>query len=84
MVKVTQQGPGGLSVVSAPAPVAQRPDMSSAESNGNRNSNAIPQPSALENISGLRPTRSQRIRGAQNNLRMKELELRGNHAVVFS
>ena len=36
------------------------------------------------NASSLRSTKSQRIRGASNNLRLRQLELRENHATVLS
>ena len=89
VIKVTPpHNSNNLSVVSGPAPVVQRPDVSSA---------GLPQPiltshptsaqatqSNLDNISGLRSTKSQRIRGASNNLRMKQIEMRENHAVVYS
>ncbi|KAK3593774.1 hypothetical protein CHS0354_014313 [Potamilus streckersoni] len=82
----------GLSVVSAPAPVMQRPELGRNDvpspSTGNLSrvsSNQTLQPST-DNQSGssLRSTKSQRIRGASNNLRLRQLEMRENHAVVFS
>ena len=89
VVKVTpQHAAHGLSVVSAPAPVVHRPELSSSASTSGRErverAPTIPQQHTLEGISGLRSTKSQRIRGASNNMRMKQLEMRENHAVVFS
>ncbi len=81
-----QHAAQGLSVVSAPVPVAHRPELSSAGSRERERERApalAPQ-HTLEGISGLRSTKSQRIRGASNNIRMKQLEMRENHAVVFS
>ncbi len=89
VVKVApQQQSHNLSVVSAPAPVIHRPELSSAGGGqpiliSGPPSGLTPQPT-LENISGLRSTKSQRIRGATNNIRMKQLEMRENHAVVYS
>lgn len=90
----SQQGPG-LSVVSGPAPVIQRPDLShpdsilppsttgtiSRVSSHHSTSNLS---DASSNVSGLRSTRSQRIRGASNNIRLRQMEMRENHAAVFS
>ena len=82
------QNTNNLSVVSGPAPVVQRPEVSSAGLphpilTSHPTSAHMPQPN-LENISGLRSTKSQRIRGASNNIRMKQMEMRENHAVVYS
>ncbi|KAL3867098.1 hypothetical protein ACJMK2_044329 [Sinanodonta woodiana] len=82
----------GLSVVSAPAPVMQRPELGRNDvpspSTGNLSrvsSNQTLQPSAdSQSATSLRSTKSQRIRGASNNLRLRQLEMRENHAVVFS
>ena len=72
-----------LSVVSAPAPVVQRPELSSAGSNSRLGAGGLTNQPSLDNISGLRSTKSQRVRGASNNMRLKQLELREN-AVVLS
>lgn len=96
----SQQGPG-LSVVSGPAPVIQRPDLGIPDSitpssgslsrvssyHSQINSNlSPPQKSAgsYRTTTSLRSTKTQRIRGASNNLRLKQLELRENHATVLS
>ncbi|XP_060583324.1 tubulin polyglutamylase ttll6-like isoform X10 [Ruditapes philippinarum] len=90
----SQHGPG-LSVVSGPAPVIQRPDLCHPSTNNPPSSNSsISRVSshhsssnlseAASNVSGLRSTRSQRIRGASNNIRLRQMEMRENHAVVFS
>ncbi|XP_789184.2 tubulin polyglutamylase TTLL13 isoform X4 [Strongylocentrotus purpuratus] len=73
-----------LSVVSGPAPVVQRPDLGSAGSirGGGISRDTIS--SAPDPHSHLRSTKSQRIRGASNTLRLKQLELRETHAVVLS
>ncbi|XP_070542446.1 tubulin polyglutamylase ttll6-like isoform X16 [Ptychodera flava] len=70
-----------LSVVSGPAPVVQRPELVSPNMNVRQGSGKDGTSSAVES---LRSTKSQRIRGASNNLRLKQLELRENHAVVLS
>ncbi|XP_053405843.1 tubulin polyglutamylase ttll6-like isoform X25 [Mercenaria mercenaria] len=90
----SQQGPG-LSVVSGPAPVIQRPDLghppstNPLSSNGNISRVSSHHSSSnlsetASNVSGLRSTKSQRIRGASNNIRLRQMEMRENHAVVFS
>ncbi|XP_052279826.1 tubulin polyglutamylase ttll6-like isoform X7 [Dreissena polymorpha] len=79
------QGPG-LSVVSGPAPVIQRPDLGqpdSALSVGNI-SRVNSHHSIASEPTGLRSTKSQRIRGASNNIRLRQMEMRENHAIVFS
>ena len=83
------QPPNGLSVISAPAPVVQRPELFSTNSAGS--SRTVTQQHQqqqlappIENISGLRSTKSQRIRGASNNMRIKQIEMREQNAVVFS
>ncbi|KAL4227528.1 Tubulin polyglutamylase ttll6 [Mactra antiquata] len=94
----SQHGPG-LSVVSGPAPVIQRPEHN-ADSSGTTcinpsfssgNISRISSHHSSSNISdvapsvsGLRSTKSQRIRGASNNIRLRQMEMRENHAVVFS
>jgi hypothetical protein len=71
-----------LSIVSAPAPVVQRPELSSA---GTLSQHSGAQPEIQQPMEpGLRSTKSQRIRGASNNMRLKQLELRENNAVVLS
>ena len=83
-IKVTPQHMAhGLSVVSAPAPVVQRPELVSAASQPHRQM-IQPPPQMNDGVSGLRSTKSQRIRGATNNIRMKQLEMRESHAVVYS
>ncbi|XP_021349622.1 tubulin polyglutamylase ttll6-like isoform X5 [Mizuhopecten yessoensis] len=84
-------GPQGLSVVSAPAPVVQRPELASRselESPGAMSITRVGSNQSMPESQGssahLRSTKSQRIRGATNNLRLRQLELRENHAVVFS
>ncbi|XP_033750299.1 tubulin polyglutamylase ttll6-like isoform X5 [Pecten maximus] len=84
-------GPQGLSVVSAPAPVVQRPELASRselESPGALSITRVGSNQSMPESQGssahLRSTKSQRIRGATNNLRLRQLELRENHAVVFS
>ena len=96
----SQQGPG-LSVVSGPAPVIQRPDLGMPESitpstgslsrvsshHSHANSSVtLQQRSAgsYRTSTSLRSTKTQRIRGASNNLRLRQLELRENHATVLS
>ncbi|XP_071166361.1 tubulin polyglutamylase ttll6-like isoform X24 [Mytilus edulis] len=81
-------GPPGLSVVSAPAPVVQRPDLGhpGSATPGSNISRIGSQQSISEgqNSASLRSTKSQRIRGASNNLRIRQIELRENHATVLS
>ncbi|XP_071953341.1 tubulin polyglutamylase ttll6-like isoform X4 [Antedon mediterranea] len=82
VVRVSQsplQGGGALclSLVSGPAPVVQRPDLRcSTHSAGSSQGVAIE--------TNARSTKSQRIRGASNSLRLKQLELREHQAVVLS
>ncbi|XP_013405921.1 tubulin polyglutamylase TTLL13P-like [Lingula anatina] len=71
-------GPQGLSVVSAPAPVVQRPELT-----GNRAQKTLTAQQNVDSVPG-RSTRSQRIRGASNNMRLKQMEMRENHAIVYS
>ncbi|XP_071844450.1 tubulin polyglutamylase ttll6-like isoform X5 [Apostichopus japonicus] len=66
-----------LSVVSGPAPVVHRPDMNSASGR-----TTISRERA--DNSPLRSTKSQRIRGVTNSVRLKQLELRESHGVVLS
>ncbi|XP_070542432.1 tubulin polyglutamylase ttll6-like isoform X4 [Ptychodera flava] len=61
-----------LSVVSGPAPVVQRPELVSPNMNVRQGSGKDGTSSAVES---LRSTKSQRIRGASNNLRLKILKL---------
>ncbi|KAJ8030028.1 Tubulin polyglutamylase TTLL13 [Holothuria leucospilota] len=71
-----------LSVVSGPAPVVHRPDLNSAPG---RTSVSRESGSNLRvDNTALRSTKSQRIRGVSNTLRLKQLELKENHAVVLS
>ncbi|KAL5005179.1 hypothetical protein ScPMuIL_018635, partial [Solemya velum] len=84
----SNQGTQGLSVVSAPAPVIQRPDLvkpkllsPNASSFRHVSQN---RGSAESYLRGQRSTRTQRIRGASNNVRLRQLEMRENHAVVYS
>ncbi|KAI8496070.1 Tubulin polyglutamylase ttll6 [Branchiostoma belcheri] len=85
LMKVSpSQASVNLSVVSGPAPVAHRPELVPAVGGREKDS-----PGGTPNRQGgevgfLRSTRSQRIRGATNNLRIKQLEMRENHAVVLS
>lgn len=82
----------GLSVVSAPAPVIQRPELVNRSDLESPGSLSITRVGSNQSVSegqgsahrGDRSTKSQRIRGATNNLRLRQLELRENHAVVFS
>lgn len=80
-------GPPGLSVVSAPAPVVQRPDLGhpgSATPGSNISRMGSQQSVPISEPASLRSTKSQRIRGASNNLRLRQIELRENHAAVLS
>ena len=73
-----------LSVVSAPAPVMHRPELAVPPGvSGRQPLPAAPQQTA---VPGLRSTKSQRIRGASNNLRMKQLSVRdsGHAGIVFT
>ncbi|XP_076464953.1 tubulin polyglutamylase ttll6-like isoform X4 [Babylonia areolata] len=86
---ISQHPSHGLSVVSAPAPVVQRPDVVSPQ---NPAGGRTAQPPVHVTGSGLevvpnpssRSTKSQRIRGASNNMRLRQMEMRENHAFVFS
>ncbi|KAK2144628.1 hypothetical protein LSH36_742g01050 [Paralvinella palmiformis] len=69
--------PGGLSVVSAPAPMASRPEITSAGSGSTRGA----QPT-LDTIKQGKLTTGTRVRGVPPKL--KDIEVRTNHAVVFS
>lgn len=84
----SNNGPPGLSVVSAPAPVVQRPDLAHPGSvtPGSNISRIGSQQSVPEGHGSAshRSTRSQRIRGASNNLRLRQIEMRENHATVLS
>ncbi|XP_064608776.1 tubulin polyglutamylase ttll6-like isoform X2 [Liolophura sinensis] len=77
-----EPGMPGLSVVSGPAPVVQRPELSSPNSGSNQLSSRVN--NYENNNNQQRSTKSQRIRGASNNIRLKQLELRENHALVLS
>lgn len=84
---IAQHPSHGLSVVSAPAPVVQRPDVMSPNSAHLRQTppiNANIHPSTNQADNAQRSTKSQRIRGASNSIRLRQLELRENHAFVFS
>ncbi|XP_046559027.1 LOW QUALITY PROTEIN: tubulin polyglutamylase ttll6-like [Haliotis rubra] len=80
----------GLSVVSAPAPVVQRPELVrpemvvSASSPGSGLSRISSNHSVTENPASHRSTKSQRIRRASNTMRLRQLEMRENHAFVYS
>ncbi|XP_072038588.1 tubulin polyglutamylase TTLL13-like isoform X1 [Amphiura filiformis] len=79
-----QSGPAAplnLSLMSGPAPLAHRPDLNN--NNSIRVGSREGLGSAPDSIS-LRSTRSQRIRGASNVIRLKQLEMREHHAVVLS
>lgn len=84
----SNNGPTGLSVVSAPAPVVQRPDLAhpGSATPGSNISRIGSQQSVTEGVASAshRSTRSQRIRGASNNLRLRQIEMRENHATVLS
>ncbi|XP_055956580.1 tubulin polyglutamylase ttll6 isoform X1 [Patella vulgata] len=75
----------GLSVVSAPAPVVQRPDLAVRQDLSSPHS-ALSRISSQHSVneSPTRSTKSQRIRGASNNLRLRQMEMRENHAFVYS
>ncbi|KAK6188733.1 hypothetical protein SNE40_004850 [Patella caerulea] len=75
----------GLSVVSAPAPVVQRPDLALRQDLSSPHS-ALSRISSQHSVSEspTRSTKSQRIRGASNNLRLRQMEMRENHAFVHS
>ncbi|GFO20153.1 tubulin polyglutamylase ttll13, partial [Plakobranchus ocellatus] len=79
---VPQQVGQGLSVVSAPAPVALRPDVISPSITG---FNKLPPPQQIATSDNShKSTKSQRVRGASNSLRLRQLEMRENHAFVYS
>lgn len=85
MLKVNQPSGvvgGGLSVVSAPAPIAQRPEIASQL---NSKTAILGQTHSYDKLGFQQKTsgKPQSIRGA-NNIRMKQMEITGNHAVVFS
>ncbi|CAH1254500.1 TTLL7 [Branchiostoma lanceolatum] len=86
LMKVSpNQASVNLSVVSGPAPVAHRPELVPAVGGRDKESPGGGTPNRQGGEVGfLRSTRSQRIRGATNNLRIKQLEMRENHAVVLS
>ncbi|XP_078605031.1 uncharacterized protein LOC144878025 isoform X7 [Branchiostoma floridae x Branchiostoma japonicum] len=86
LMKVSpSQASVNLSVVSGPAPVAHRPELVPAVGGRDKDSPGGGTPNRQGGEVGfLRSTRSQRIRGATNNLRIKQLEMRENHAVVLS
>ena len=76
---------GGLSVVSAPAPMAQRRDVGSA---GLAHQRAIIQQNVTYEKLGLK-TGKVPVRGAgggvaANGVRIKQMELNNSHAIVFS
>lgn len=75
--------PPGLSVVSAPAPVFQRPDIGSPHT-GWPNHHPFRVSSPTNAIPSHRSTRSQRVRGVTNSVRLRELEMRENQAYVLS
>ncbi|KAK3096766.1 hypothetical protein FSP39_003043 [Pinctada imbricata] len=86
----SNHGPQGLSVVSAPAPVMQRPDLgrpdikSPASSSHSRIGSQHSEFTETIGSANTRSTKSQRIRGASNSLRLKQLEMRENQTIVFS
>ncbi|WAR01060.1 TTLL6-like protein [Mya arenaria] len=73
-----------------PAPVIQRPDLGHSESGSVMSAGGLSRVSSHHsslsdsNIPSLRSTRSQRIRGASNNIRLRQMEMRENHAIAFS
>ncbi|KAK7469869.1 hypothetical protein BaRGS_00036089 [Batillaria attramentaria] len=84
---IAQHPSHGLSVVSAPAPVVQRPDVVSPNTGQPRQTQPVsigPSTNALDTLNSQRSTKSQRIRGATNSMRLRQLEMRENHAFVFS
>ncbi|XP_038077491.1 uncharacterized protein LOC119745300 isoform X1 [Patiria miniata] len=89
LIRVTQSPTSGgpatlnLSVVSGPAPVLHRPEVGSA---GSKHSVGRVERLGSANVNDgyLRSTKSQRLRGTSNTLRLKQLEMRENHAVVLS
>ena len=85
---IAQHPSHGLSVVSAPAPVMQRPDVTSP---GGTNPILMRQHppvqvtgNGLEIVSTSRSTKSQRVRGASNSMRLRQMEMRENQAYVYS
>nr|XP_022333045.1 tubulin polyglutamylase ttll6-like isoform X10 [Crassostrea virginica] len=89
----SNNGPPGLSVVSAPAPVMQRPELARPDAKSSGTSSALSRVGSQQSMplepqlgmgSSTRSTKSQRIRGASNSLRLRQLEMRENHAIVFS
>ena len=82
---VVQMKPSsGLAVISAPPPLRQREEIASAPAIESAHSMVHATPVLLEDLTGLRTTRSQRIRGASNNMKAKQLEMRGNQTFVYS
>lgn len=89
----SNNGPAGLSVVSAPAPVMQRPELGRPDTKSSGTSSALSRVGSQQSMplepqlgmgTSTRSTKSQRIRGASNSLRLRQLEMRENHAIVFS
>ncbi|XP_062575679.1 tubulin polyglutamylase ttll6-like isoform X14 [Saccostrea cucullata] len=87
----SNNGPPGLSVVSAPAPVMQRPELARPDAKSSGTSSALSRGGSQQSMpleaqmgTSSRSTKSQRIRGASNSLRLRQLEMRENHAIVFS
>ncbi|XP_052697225.1 uncharacterized protein LOC128175539 isoform X21 [Crassostrea angulata] len=89
----SNHGPAGLSVVSAPAPVMQRPELGRPDTKSSGTSSALSRVGSQQSMplepqlgmgTSTRSTKSQRIRGASNSLRLRQLEMRENHAIVFS
>ncbi|XP_061165543.1 tubulin polyglutamylase ttll6-like isoform X16 [Saccostrea echinata] len=87
----SNNGPPGLSVVSAPAPVMQRPELARPDAKSSGTSSALSRGGSQQSMpleaqmgTSTRSTKSQRIRGASNSLRLRQLEMRENHAIVFS
>ncbi|GFR98531.1 tubulin polyglutamylase TTLL13P-like [Elysia marginata] len=80
--RIVPQVGQGLSVVSAPAPVALRPDVISPSITG---FNKLPPPQQIATSDNShKSTKSQRVRGASNSIRLRQLEMRENHAFVYS
>ncbi|XP_070207102.1 tubulin polyglutamylase TTLL7-like isoform X3 [Littorina saxatilis] len=80
---ITQHPSHGLSVVSAPAPVVQRPDIGSPSNPLHRRTPPV-RITGLDAMNTTRSTKSQRIRGASNTMRLRQMEMRENHAFAFS
>lgn len=84
---VPQFPSNALSVVSAPAPVVHRPEVGFL---GNiQPARQTSQPFHIsshrsETQNNQRSTKAQRIRGATNSIRLRQLEMRENHAFVLS